>query len=156
MPHSDPVVERLIYMGRTFRPHMRRRRGFIDVVPMTDAVLLLFVFFITQSSFVLQPGIRLELPPSSFQAGADYGSLVVTVSQEGMVFFNDERTTLDGLAPDFSRAAHEEPDSPLVIEADGRVRHSSLVQIYNMAQEAGINVIYLANRLERPVIPPVP
>lgn len=155
-PGAEPVYMRLLYMGRKYRLQNRRKQGFMDTVPLVDAVLLIFIFFVTQASFVLQPGIRVDLPTSSFDHGAAYGSLVVTVSQEGMVFFNDERTPLDGLGPAFARAVHEQPDCELLIEADDRVRYASLVQIFNMAREAGIRDVTLANRLGRPSIPPAP
>jgi len=143
----EPVYESLLHMRRQFRPRNRRTHGFIDTTPLVDIVLLLFFFFISQSGFVLQPGIRVRLPASEFADGAPYSGLVVTISQEGLVFFNDERTTLEGLASAFERSAHERADATLLIQADGRVRHESLIRIYNMARSAGILDVVLANRL---------
>jgi biopolymer transport protein ExbD len=146
----EPVYERLTYLRRRYPIQNRRIRGFPDAAPLVDVVLILFLFFITQSSFVLQPGIRLELPPSEFADGVRFGSLVVTLSQEGMVFLNDQRTTFDGLSSAFQQAVHEAPEADLLIEADRRVRYDALMRIYSMANEAGIQRVYLANRLAAP------
>jgi biopolymer transport protein ExbD len=142
-----PLYTRLSKMRRKYQPENRIAKGLIDAGPLVDVVLLVFLFFLVSSSFVLQPGIRMNLPESPFAAGASYRSLVVAVSQEGMIFFNDERTTLDGLASVFSQAVHDNPDAALLIEADGRVRHSVLVEIYNMAVAAGIEQITLGTQV---------
>ena len=84
---------------------------------------------------------------SDFEGGEPYGSLVVTIAQEGMIFFNDERKTLDGLGNAFRQAVHDDPTARVLVEADGRVPHSMLVRIYNMAKEAGIKEVTLATRM---------
>jgi biopolymer transport protein ExbD len=99
------------------------------------------------SSFVMQPGISLSLPVSDFDDGALYGALVVTLAQEGLVFFNDERTTIEGLGAAFAQAVHEDPEARLIVEADARVEHGALVSIYDMATAAGLQHVTLATRL---------
>jgi biopolymer transport protein ExbD len=119
----------------------------LDVAPWVDVVLLIFLFFIVNSSFVLRPGISMELPVSPMMDGARYDAMVVTVAQDNMVFFNDEKTSLDGLAPKLEEAARKRPDAALVIEADARVQNRTLVSIYNMAAAAGLKQVTLATRL---------
>jgi biopolymer transport protein ExbD len=140
------TVDRIRYFRRKYRPNQRLFKGPIDVVPLVNVVLLLMLFFIIQSPFVMQPGIIVNLPTSSFTSGAPYGAMVVTVSQEGLVFFNDERTTLEGLGAAFAQAVMDHPDSSLVIEADERVQHGTLVKIYNIATSAGVKSVMLATR----------
>lgn len=117
------------------------------MAPLIDVLFLLVLFLIVNSTVVLQPGVRVNLPVSSFEGGASYGAMFVTISQEGMVFFNDERTPLSGLASAFSQSIHMENESRLVIEADARVPHGRIIEIYNMAAEAGIKEVTLATRL---------
>ncbi len=148
MPTSEALNYRNIgFFRRHYRPRNRLASSPLDAAPLANVILLVFLFFIVNSSFVLQPGIVVNLPDTSFTSGVPFGSMVVTISQEGMVFFNDERTTLEGLAQAFSQAAHSKPDSALIIEADGRVRHERLVRIYNMAMQAGIRRVALATRV---------
>ena len=141
------ITERISYLRRRYRPHERLFKGPIDVVPLVNVVLLFVFFFILQSPFVMQPGIVVNLPTASFASGVPYGALVVTISQEGMMFFNDERMTMEELGAALAQAAFEQPDASLVLEADGRVPHSTLVQIYNMATAAGIKSVVLATRV---------
>jgi biopolymer transport protein ExbD len=142
-----PLYERVSHLRRKYRPENRVARGMVDAAPLVDIALLVFLFFLVSSSFVIQPGVRMTLPTSVFSGGAAYGSMVVTISQEGMIFFNDERTTQEGLASAFSQAVHDNRDVSLLIEADGQVRHDTLVNIYNMALNAGIRRVVLGTRI---------
>ena len=129
---------------RRFPLRMKPLRSPLGAIPLSDVVLLLFLFWMVQSPFVKQPAIRMDLPAAPLRDAAPYGPLIVTVTQEGMVFFNDQRTTLEGLRTAFTRAAHDHPDVPLIVEADERVFHGTLVQIYRMAMAAGIREVALA------------
>ncbi|MBU1692708.1 MAG: biopolymer transporter ExbD [Verrucomicrobia bacterium] len=143
--HSDS--EKLASLPCRFRTRLRPARSPLAVVPLLNVILLLWLFSLVNSSFVLQPGIRMELPAAPFTAGARYGTLVVTLTQEGLVFFNDERVSLDALKNVFVKSASGKSPRPLLIEADGRVRYQTLVNIYNMATEAGFREVVLATRL---------
>ena len=63
-----------------------------------------------------------------------------------MYFFNDERMTLDGLAGALARTVRDDPGRALLVEADGRIAHQSLVEVYNLAVAAGIRHVLLATR----------
>jgi len=134
-------------LRRLFLPRRRLVRGILDPVPLANIVLLFFLFFLVSSSYVIRPGITVNLPTSFFSDGAPYGAFVVTLSQEGMIFFNDDRILLDGLSSAFAQAAHEQPGATLVIEADERVPYRTLVEIYNKATAAGMREVVLATRV---------
>jgi biopolymer transport protein ExbD len=146
----DDLYDRVFFFRGNYRPRRVVRRTFTGLVAFADALALLGLFLYAQSAFVLQPGVRVNLPTAPFTDGAAYGSMVVVVSQEGFVFFNDERIPLEGLASAFRQSAHDQENSTLLIEADAKVRQDTLVEIYNMAAEAGIRDVVLASRLLPP------
>ena len=121
-----------------------------DALPLFGPGDRPFITVVVKGTFVLQPGVVIQLPESPFTDGVSYGSIIVTISQEGMMFFNDERTTLGGLASAFSQAAHEDEGATLLIEADRRVSHGTIVEIYNMALAAGIREVALGTRVSAP------
>lgn len=132
---------------RRFPLGLRPMPARVEPVPLADVVLLLLVFFLLNSSFVIQPAIRMELPAAPLRDGAPYGGMIVTLTQEGMIFFNDQRTTWEGLRSAFARAAHDHPGDPLIVEADGRVSHGTLIRVYRMAMTAGIREVALATAI---------
>ncbi len=142
--------ERLFYFRRHFHPTRRRVRGLLVTTPWIDLVLLVVLFFITQSSFVVQPGVVLDLPRAPAAGHARYGDLVVTIPQEGIFFFNDERMTAAGLADALARAAAANPDRALIVEADERIAYRTLMEVYNMAVAAGVPQVFMATRSPAP------
>lgn len=114
-----------------------------------DLALLFLLFFVSVhfSELVLRPGISLELPTAEFQDGSHFekfDTILITLAREGMVFFNDELTTLDGLGPAIARAGHADADSRILIQADSSIDYGTLIGIFNMAADAGIEDVTLA------------
>ena len=144
---QQPIYQRLCYMRRRFKQSVRMPKALVPATALLSVMLIMLMFYVAGSRFVLQPGVIVSLPPSSFESGAPYGPMVLTISQEGMIFFNDERTTLEGLEAAFAQSAHEHPEATLVVEADGRIQQNRIVGIYNMAMAAGIKKIALATRI---------
>jgi biopolymer transport protein ExbD len=145
---EQPVRERLFHL----RPHFRRQRTasaglLLQVAPWVNVVLLVLLFFIVNSGFVLQPGVAIDLPSTPMTGGARYSAQVVTISREGMMFFNDSPTTLAGLKAALARGRAAGDDETLVVEADASVSHRTLMAVYNAALEAGISKVVLATRL---------
>lgn len=143
---ADQSRERLFYFRRRFHATKHSLRGLLVTTPWIDLVLLFILFLISQSSFVVQPGISLDLPIGPASGHARYGDWVVTIPQEGICFFNDERMTPEGLAAAFARLSAEQPGRALIIEADARVTYRTLTEVYDMAVAAGIRQVLMATR----------
>lgn len=117
----------------------------VSVPALADIVLLILLFIMTGAEFVIRPGMTVELPGGNFVSGASYSrTVVVTLTQEGMIFFNDERTPIEGLKTGFEEAVHRQKDVTLTIESDARVAYGTIVEIMNIATEAGISKINMA------------
>ncbi len=136
----------------TFRTNAEPAKGRIDAAPMVDVVFLLLIFFVLSSSFVLQPAIKVFLPPSPVKTTGTFRGQVVTVTRENLLFFNEQRTTLEALQKSL-QAAGQQRVQELIIKADKQVPHGTVVQIMSMAVEAGIPVVNIATRPEMPLEP---
>lgn len=134
---------------RRFKGRYRRSVGPIEVTALLNVILLLAMFHFSSSRFVLQPGVRVRLPAAPFADGTPYGARVLTLAQGGMMFFNDERITLDRLEPALARAVGE---APLLIEADEGTPYGTLMEVYALAMKTGSREVVLATR-PSPVAP---
>ena len=152
MKRAAPISESTPFpiMQRQFVPRVRRVCRLFEPTALLNAIVLVGAAFLVTAHFILQPGVTVELPEAPFHEGAPYGALVVTLSQEGFVFFNDERMALDDLRAAFLQARHDQPAASLLIEADARVSAGTLVSLYNMARAAGIQLVLIASRLPAP------
>ncbi len=144
---ADLVRGQLFHLRRRFRQQHLLRRTLLDPAMWVDFALLVLVVFILQSAYVVQPGIVVDLPETPMKGGAPYGSLVVTLSQEGLLLFDDQRMTVDAFAEALHRAVRREPSATLVIEADARVAHGELARIYGLAVQSGVRQVVLATRV---------
>ncbi len=143
------MSEAIEYQGRHWRrfyPKSRAFRGPMPVLALINVALAMALFMTVDSSFVLKPGVIVELPGAEFVSGSHYEAMVVTLTQEGKVFFNDEWMPLDELAFAFKQAAHRKQQLSLIIEADARVPYGTVVQVMNMATAAQIREVNLATR----------
>ena len=77
-----------------FSPRKRIKATF-DITPLVDCVLLLLIFFMLTSSFVFQPGIKIDLPKATTTEPNIRKELVVLIAKDGSLFFQDERVSLN-------------------------------------------------------------
>ncbi len=138
----------------TFKTHVTIANGRIDAAPMINVVLLLLVFLLLSSPFVLQSGFGLvEMPTARGPKNVSLQELVITISRDNLLFFKNQPTTLAKL-PELLRSAAGETRNPeLIIKADRQVGYDTLIQVIDSAFEAGIAAINLATRSEVPVLP---
>ncbi len=147
-----------------FFPKSRIGHGLVSVAPWLDVLLLLFFFVLLQSSssFILQPGITVELPRAEFTAGShpDLIAVVLYVGGVGempgqeVLFFDDERFVLgnEGEIERFrdvlASRARGGKKVELVFEADKRVKHGTMVKLMNTAIEVGVDRVNFAQKPE--------
>lgn len=131
---------------RRYRISQRLYRRSLEFAPFLNLGLLMLMALLFSSVFVLQPGVLVELPISGFNAGTPYGPMIVTMTQEGMVFFNDERLPLETLGEAFAAFRHRYKDAAITVQADYRVPYGSVVRVMNMALDAGIKTVNLATQ----------
>ena len=128
---------------RRFKGRYRRAVGPIEVTALLNVIVLAGMFHFAAARFVLQPGVRVRLPEAPFTDGIPYGTRVLTLSQEGLMFFNDQRMAWDRLE---AALAHTTGDDPLLIEAGAGTPYGTLLEVYTLALKSGIREVVLATR----------
>lgn len=121
--------------------------GLLDLAPVVTVVLLLLLFFLLSSSFVLQPGIKIDPPRSAFWSGTPSSRLIVDVTlsppqvdangvalpRQPVLYFNDQIVTLDGLQAALDRLPASRNTPSLVLKADKDVPLDVVTEIMNVA-----------------------
>ncbi|HEX9615629.1 MAG TPA: biopolymer transporter ExbD, partial [Bacteroidota bacterium] len=64
---------------------------------LTDIVFLLLIFFLLSSSFVIQTGIKVQLPKSATAEQETQRQIVITVTEQGSIFLNDNQVSVETL-----------------------------------------------------------
>ncbi|MBN2786564.1 MAG: biopolymer transporter ExbD [Pontiellaceae bacterium] len=132
---------------RQFKPTRQRAGVFTIATAFCDAALLMLAFFLAVSPFVLQPGIQVDLPISTFSGGARFSSMVLSITRGGWFYFNDERLDSGRLPDALMEEAARNPGIPLIIEADRDVDLGRIVEAWNAAMGAGVQEVSIATRI---------
>ena len=127
-------------------------RGLIDLTPVVNVVLMLLCFFLLSSSFVLQPGIKVDPPRSLYSVGTPASRLIVAVTlgpqlfdaagkplpRDPVLYFNDQIVTLDGLQAALAQLPASRVTPSLVVKADKDVPLDVITRIIDVAHHFSV------------------
>lgn len=122
----------------------------INVTPLIDVVFLLLIFIMVSSSFVRESHFQLRLPEAELQdAPPAYTGVEVVVAASGQYSINaqllaqQDRDGLHrGLESVFAGKALD--TQQLLIAADARASHQSVVTVMEVAAALGIEQVHIA------------
>ncbi|NOY60762.1 MAG: biopolymer transporter ExbD [Calditrichaeota bacterium] len=130
-----------------FKKQQKKKRG-IDITSLIDVMFILLIFFMVSSSFVEQPGMKLELPTTKSREVEKVEKLALYVSKEGDLFLNDKPVKLDSLQYVIKAAIPNAKEKTLVLKADKDVHHGLVVEIMDIAKRSGLKKIVIGTRIE--------
>ncbi|MGE5586412.1 MAG: ExbD/TolR family protein [Bacillota bacterium] len=117
---------------------------------MVDVMFFLIVFFMLFTTFRTNPaGLNIRLPRAVTATPQQQARIVVVIDNQGEVYFNDRRTSMDGLREDIGRSLKEDPNEVVIIRADSGTRYSRLVEVMDAARVAGASRLALAAEKQR-------
>ena len=105
---------------------------------LTDIVLLLVIFFLLTSQFVIQTGVKVKLPGSRINEQAEPTELVVTITSENAVYVGSEQIGIDQLALKLNENLQINDQNNLVIRADKTVQIDVVIKVIDAAKSVGI------------------
>ncbi|HEY5764011.1 MAG TPA: biopolymer transporter ExbD [Rhodocyclaceae bacterium] len=123
----------------------RRARGRdepeINLIPMIDVLLVILIFLMITTTYSKFSGMEINLPTADATVKDQLPNEIdVVVSAEGQVMVNRAPVTsgnAERLAEALRRAAGTRKDPVIVINADAKASHQSVVDVMQAAQIAG-------------------
>jgi biopolymer transport protein ExbD len=131
-----------------FKRHIELEHGLrqIDIAPLIDIVFQLLIFFMLTSSFVMQPGIKVNLPKALTSEVVKQETIEIVISSENVAYLNGRVTTLKEIKALFKLAAKRQQS--ILLKADRRASLGRVVEIWDMARDLGISQISIATDQE--------
>jgi biopolymer transport protein ExbD len=130
------------------RARRRPPEAEINLPPLIDVVFLLLIFFMISTQFKSAAELELELPNTDLtQVSRSTEALRVVVTQNGQLALEGRR--LDNSAQSLRQALSQYPDAQdrgIVLEADARATHQSVVDVLSVFSELNITRIAIASR----------
>jgi len=125
-----------------FKRKVFLEKGQMDIAPLIDVVFLLLIFFMLTSSFVFQPGIRVNLPRAVTSEVLHKELLIVTVTEKNEVFINERPISKEELVSRITLAARDE--QPLLIKADKRSDLGKVIEVWDVCRQVDVRQINIA------------
>lgn len=132
-----------------FRPRRGGEDPEINLISLIDVLMVLLVFFMLCSTFVDEGRLSIELPTAHEEVHGAGGAepIVVTVTQQGGYRVN-ERELLnagrDTLRRAVEQVAGSARDTRIVLRADARATHQSVVTAMDVLGRMGFTELNIA------------
>lgn len=129
-----------------FRRH-RREDVRIEITPLVDMVFLLLIFFMLSTTFIVTPGIKVNLPRASAEKiSREKKEVRVVITEDNRVFLERRLVTLQELERRLKGAAQKNPETMVIIQADAKSLHGKVVEVMDIAKTSGLNRLAIATQ----------
>jgi len=119
----------------------------INITPLVDVALVLLIIFMITAPMLMQ-GANVQLPQTRPISKLPSGSVFLTVTEEGAIFLNDDKTPipLEDLPGRLSPFA--ELGQAVFVQGDTAALHGNIMQVLAAAKEAGIDTLNLVSEID--------
>jgi biopolymer transport protein ExbD len=118
----------------------------VGVVPLINVMFLVIIFFALSSRFLLQAGLTVSLPTSSFVVTPQRQPQLVSITATPVlsIYHGDRRIALEELGPRLAEVAGKERS--LVIKADRAAPYDLVVSVMNVGLQHGYSIVLATAR----------
>lgn len=116
---------------------------------LTDIVMLLVIFFLLTSQFVIQTGVKVKLPGSKTNEQSVASKLIVTLTSSGAIYAGSDETGIDGLPALLITMKTTTTEDNLIIRADKSVPVELVIKVIDAAKSTGIEKFTIETEKEK-------
>jgi len=122
----------------------RKRIVSYAAISLTDIILLLLIYFLLSSSFIVQPGIKVTLPRAAAGEVDKADKIYLTVTKSEQLFLNGEIVSRSELGARLTALLKVAADKTVIIRADKDLTLEATVQVIDIAKMAGAQKFLIA------------
>lgn len=133
-----------------FRQGRHREEPEINLIPLIDVLLVIIIFLMLTTTYAKFSGLEINLPTADSSQNPEQPQEVsVAVTASGQVLVNKSPLSTPDvpvIAEALRRAAGSQKDPVIVINADAKATHQSVVDVMQAAQSTGYPRISFATQ----------
>ena len=122
----------------------------INLIPMIDVLLVILIFLMITTTYSKYAGLEINLPTADAQQAQEQANEInVVVGLQGDVTVNKSAVggrDIDAISQALKRAAGAAKEPVVVISADAKATHQSVIDVMQAAQLAGLSHISFATQ----------
>ena len=130
-----------------FKRRALLEKGQLDIAPLIDIIFLLLIFFMLTSSFIFQPGIKINLPKALTSEVIQRENLIIIITEDNALYINERLIERDELSSRLKIAGRE--SKPILIKADRKASLGKVVEIWDLCRVEGVQKISIATSQKR-------
>lgn len=134
------------------RDHRADDEPEINLIPLIDVILALIIFFVITTTFDARSVLKLELPRADGSPVPEQvNTLSVLINAQGRYFVGDRealRTDVDSLKRTIAEVAGPDRARSVLLRADARTAHQSVVTALDALGQLGFRHIIIATAPE--------
>lgn len=120
----------------------------INITNLVDVTMTLLIIFIMVAPMIEQ-GVEITLPTAAPQRIDVADVMTVAVAENGRVYLEGQRVSMDELKERLGNIHTARPDVPVMIKADQALNYGRVVEVLDAVRGVGITRIALATRPPR-------
>jgi biopolymer transport protein ExbD len=134
----------------SFYQSKRRSSGFepnttMNFTALVDVLLVTLIIFMLVSP-TLEHGIDVQLPVAKPYKMTAAKPVLVSLSRQGALFFNNQQVDDAQLRARLQQAARANPETPVVLRGDAGIPYGELIRVLDLVRGSGLTNIGLATR----------
>ena len=126
----------------------REIRMHLEIAPLVDIVLLLLIFFMLTSNFIMQPGIKITLPRAK-TARPQEEDIVVFITKDNRIYFNDREINIGELKDALEGKLEKSKKKNVILKADEKINLGLAVKVMDIAKEAKAENLVISTKIEK-------
>jgi len=115
----------------------------LNLIPLIDVIMFLLIFFISTTSFMDQPALKVDKPQAGGASQGENESIILSVKSDGKIFLGSQEISLDGVQPTVRRLCGKTA-LPVVIQADKNAHSGVVIRVIDKARTGGAKDVSLA------------
>lgn len=125
-----------------------KRKVFLNITSLIDVLFLLLIFLMVSTTFLEQPGIKLELPEAQSAAVIDQKEFILFVDKAGQLFLNDKPIAIENLEALITEKLPEMEKGAVTLKADQDISHGLVVRLMDIMKKSGIKKLIIGTKLK--------
>lgn len=115
---------------------------------LTDIVMLLLIFFLLTSQFVVTTGVQVKLPKSETAESLTETQFNVTITKTNDIYFGSEKISLGTLGEKILRYKTPKNENNLIIRTDKDVSIDMIIRVIDISKGVGVTKFTIATEKE--------
>ncbi len=126
----------------------------INITPFTDVILVLLIIFMVTSSAMVDAArdgkLDVTLPSASTAATQESPakSLVLGITKDGRLYLEGKAIAEDELSSVLASTKAKDPQTLVIVQADGELHHKRVVEIIDLLRETGFSNVGIGAEAE--------